>query len=876
MNEGEQNQRSRRSFYALVALLALSTVLTVASAIDRGRREADRELMSIGLEDIARRLQTSEMNYRSLKELEDADILAKTKMFAELIAKSPDEIHDPDWLERIRGKLGVDEVHVSDEKGILIASIPAASHGLDMSKFAQTAEFMPALTNREFAYVQAMQVKPTDGKLMHYAGVARLDRPGIVQTGCLLERIEEAQRLANVSDIAASARIGRNGKVTIRSRSGLPINIKGIRIVRSESGEREYLLSTDYEGNRIEIRVPVVGSVLSDPLPFMALCVIDVLLALLIVAIMVPGITRHFLTSFRSIGVLVGGISGDLPKLERKTELSRWRRFLSHPATVTCMCTLCLAVMVSWLVANHSAETKARKLLQTNAADVKSDILESVDDMLFFIGNAICRHYRKPEAMTVDSVKEVMNRYDIDELNVVNGQGIIIAGALADVGFDMASNHNSAKFNRLLTGEVTTYCQPFRAAIENPDVVRKYAGVAFPDAKGYIQIGFDQNRLKNDIDYRLRKTAEGWHVGETGYFICAKESTGEILSCGSSKYRRGDTLAGIGFDIALIPDEADKVFEATLFGERCLCVADTYAFHRVVVAIPCSEIDGNRNGTIGITAVTLLLVFALVSFFMVRLTDLVESLRGFIAADKERRQQDMLMARTIQLSSLPLHFPDEADYRIQARMDAAREVGGDFYDFYSLPGGKIMFLVADVSGKGVPAAMFMMKAKAIVKACAFADPDLAKAVAEANTKLADFNEAEMFVTAWIATYDRATGEVEYVCAGHNPPLVRHADKSVSWIRGRNSLALAAMGGVKYHSEKLVVKPGESLFLYTDGVSEAMNSTGELYGEDRLEKALAAAGDDALNDVRADVDRFVGEAERSDDITVLVLSRKMEK
>lgn len=550
------------------------------------------------------------------------------------------------------------------------------------------------------------------------------------------------------------------------------------------------------------------------------------------------------------------------------------KRMVRNPLARICAVLVVLGTALFWYVCIRLGRRAAEEVLLTAAADIRASIDDCVDLPLFFAGTAICRHYGSPEAMAQSAVDEVMGRYDIDELNVVDSRGIVLAGALANVGYDMSSHPLTAEFNCLLEGGVETFSQDFRNAIEDPSRRRKYVGIAFPPpAKGYIEMGFDEARVKDGIDYWFRDVAVGWHIGDTGFYVVAKAETGVIDSCGYDFPPEMNTLASLGFDAGRAPDDPRRPFVAVLGGIPCLCLTEEVCFHRVITALPLAEIEEGVAMATAVLGGVLAAVLIVVIFFMTRLSDLVESLKGYIASEKDRQEKEFALARVVQTSSLPLVFPDTPGFRIAAKMTTAREVGGDFYDFYRLPSGRQLILVADVSGKGISAAMFMMKARTIVKTCVSSEPDLASAITRANGLLAGNNEAEMFVTAWIAAVDPATGEVEYVDAGHNPPLVRRADGSVEWIGGLKSLALAAMDGVAYRTDRLVLKPGDRLFLYTDGVTEAMDPDGALYGEPRLEAALASASGDLLKAVEDSVSAFVKGAEQSDDITMLSFDYK---
>ena len=252
----------------------------------------------------------------------------------------------------------------------------------------------------------------------------------------------------------------------------------------------------------------------------------------------------------------------------------------------------------------------------------------------------------------------------------------------------------------------------------------------------------------------------------------------------------------------------------------------------------------------------------------------VDTLKRYIAEAESRIDRELEFARQIQHSALPSVFPpypDRKDFDIFASMDAAKEVGGDFYDFWLVDSSRLAFLVADVSGKGIPGALFMMRAKTLIKNLAESGLSVAEAFTEANKELCENNEAEMFVTAWMGMLDTQTGILEYVNAGHNPPLVRHKNGEFEYLRTRPNFILAGMDRTKYKKYELTLEKGDEIFVYTDGVTEAADTDNKLYGENRLKTVLSSscgAAEDLCRTVRADIDQFVKGAEQSDDITML--------
>ena len=265
-----------------------------------------------------------------------------------------------------------------------------------------------------------------------------------------------------------------------------------------------------------------------------------------------------------------------------------------------------------------------------------------------------------------------------------------------------------------------------------------------------------------------------------------------------------------------------------------------------------------------------------------------------ITVEKERIATELNVARNIQAGMLPSvepKFADKKEFDLAATMIPAKEVGGDFYDFYMLDENHLVITVADVSGKGVGAALFMVISKTLLKDLAFLtystcsenkEPYLSSIIEWANKQLYENNEQKMFVTIFFGVLDLRTGEFSYVNAGHNPPLVRYQkDGEISFIRNeKRNPVLGVSKKFKYREYCLTLSPGDKLFLYTDGVTEAMNSQRELYNESRLKSALDKVSDkssakEMLSTVYENVKLHVGEAEQSDDMTMLGLVYKKD-
>jgi sigma-B regulation protein RsbU (phosphoserine phosphatase) len=257
------------------------------------------------------------------------------------------------------------------------------------------------------------------------------------------------------------------------------------------------------------------------------------------------------------------------------------------------------------------------------------------------------------------------------------------------------------------------------------------------------------------------------------------------------------------------------------------------------------------------------------------LKDYIKNLTETTAA-KERIQSELNVATDIQASLLPRlfpAFPDRPEFDIFASMDAAKEVGGDFYDFFFIDQNNLCFLIADVAGKGVPAALYMMVAKTLLKSEGqrLGEPD--QILSYVNNVLASDNDSCMFATVFCAIMDIRSGEVRFANAGHNPPLVIDS-QGIRYLTLKSGFVLGPMEDTEYETERLTLKPGDTLFLYTDGVTEATNFADELYGEPQLLAALQSGpkGEltDMIHNIRAEVTRHANGAPQSDDVTMVAL------
>ena len=263
-------------------------------------------------------------------------------------------------------------------------------------------------------------------------------------------------------------------------------------------------------------------------------------------------------------------------------------------------------------------------------------------------------------------------------------------------------------------------------------------------------------------------------------------------------------------------------------------------------------------------------------------TDIVEYVENLtlVTAEKERIGAELSIATQIQANMLPgifPAFPDKTEFDIYATMNPAKEVGGDFYDFFMVDESHLAIVMADVSGKGVPAALFMVIGKTLIKDHTQPGRDLGEVFTEVNNILCESNSEGLFITAFEGVLDLVSGEFTFVNAGHEIPFICKKDDSYEPYKIRAGFVLAGMEGIRYQCGTMQLSPGDRLFQYTDGVTEATDKDGRLYGMGRLGEILAQNAAlppmELLGKIKEDIDAFVGDAPQFDDITMLCLEYK---
>ena len=579
----------------------------------------------------------------------------------------------------------------------------------------------------------------------------------------------------------------------------------------------------------------------------------------------------------------------------------------------------------TYILQNRIVRIETQEVFTTAINDAETDIQGKSDVQILNIAKQVKKEYVKNPYVALSLLAL---QYGVEEINLVNPEGMIINSTEAALinNYDMNSMAQSKEFvDKLKTQD--SYVQEYSRRGKDASTWRKYAAVRLKDGS-FIQVGYDAEQFHATLNEFVIDVTQNRHVGTNGFVVVCDD---RLCLVADDEYS-GVALASIGIQPPVemrAGQDSSQLYSAEILNEET-GVAEKYMYvfkfvegYCIIAAMPEAEATFMRDASIYTSIFMQVLIFAALFVFIYilikrviinnlkkindtlgRITEgdlnvtvdvrsneefsslsddinsTVATLKRYIAEAAARIDKELEYAKQIQHSALPTNFPKDETHSIYAQMIAAKEVGGDFYDFYKLSDTTVAFLAADVSGKGIPAAMFMMTAKTIIKDLAERGLPVNEIFTQANEKLCENNEADMFVTAWMGILDLETGNMKYANAGHNPPLLKRADGSFEYLRSRAGFVLAGMEGIRYRVNELTLNPGDRLFLYTDGVPEATNTQSQLYGEDRLldfmnQNALAEATE-LLPALKANIDEFVGEAPQFDDITMLMFDYKPRK
>ena len=532
------------------------------------------------------------------------------------------------------------------------------------------------------------------------------------------------------------------------------------------------------------------------------------------------------------------------------------RRSLNLKLVLSVLAAFALSMAFTWFLHNRLSEHDAYQLIDRTFENVESEIIDCVNERLVIQCMAARERLEDGYPDDTESLKRLARELRVSEVSVVDEKGDIVRSSVEDYlarpgrpafNFAATDDKDANKMMGLIDGRYTEYCQNFRSNAANGNW-RKFVGVWRHDG-GFFEIGCDGAALRGLSRSSIVDLFRNWRVGGKGGIVVTTVS-GLVLSDYSEPNREGSQW--------IMPDDSFywKRNDIESFPTYVMVPKDSAAVQRDVLVGATATLNGAA-----LVFVALLVAFVISSFVRQQM--------------RKQAAKELTMAKDIQLAALPNvfpPFPGETRFDIWAAMETAKEVGGDFYDFYFTRQDHILFLVADVSGKGVPAAMFMMRAKTLIKSIAQTGKPLAQVFDEANEALCEGNSSNTFVTVWAGEIDTRTGHVTYVNAGHNFPVLLRGGRA-EFLKSRPSLVLGAMPGIRYRAGELQLAPGDAIYLYTDGIVEQPDASGELYGDARLLNLLSARDyplNAALAAVVEDVRRHAAGVEQADDCTQLVL------
>ena len=557
------------------------------------------------------------------------------------------------------------------------------------------------------------------------------------------------------------------------------------------------------------------------------------------------------------------------------------------------------------------SEVQTNKTIEMSLTDVYQDILDESNDNLLKKTESIKEEYINGAELSTLALK-----YNVIEVNIIDETGFIVSSNNEEyIGYDMTSGEQSNEFVvALLKDKQTGYIQDYRPTSYDNVTFRKYGAITLDDG-GFIQVGYDSKQFRADIDKYVKTVSKNRHVGNSGFVAICDENF-NLVTYRSDFEGAELQKIGITFNPEIIAE--GEIFTSTVYDKEYLCSYRFVEGYYIIGAMPKHEAMFMKEVSVYVNTFMEILIFAalfVLIYFLIKkiiidnlrkinkglsqitngnlnvtvdvrsneefaslsddINQTVGTLKRYIKEAAERIDKELEFAKQIQYASLPTVFPKSVSFKLYAEMITAKEVGGDFYDFYMLNESTIAFLVADVSGKGIPAAMFMMRAKTVIKDLAERGLEPDEIFTIANGKLCENNDAGMFVTAWLGILDTKTGVLKFANAGHNPPLIKRCGEKFEYMKARSGMLLAGMEGIKYRKNELQLTPGDKLYLYTDGVTEATDNNTELYGEQRLldfVNSIEKIEPESLcRLIKEDVDKFVGTAPQFDDITMLAMN-----
>ena len=578
------------------------------------------------------------------------------------------------------------------------------------------------------------------------------------------------------------------------------------------------------------------------------------------------------------------------------------------------------------------SEDQTNTLVHQNVEDVTNDIVQVSDVAVTVIVEEWCKSTITTadipyESINVDVLTEYCKEKDM-EVNIVKKDGTILCSSDSEqTGKNISEIEKFAEFSVLLDGKEDQHTKSLESSGDDDKTMMIYGAKNFDDGSGFLMMGLSQKVYYNNLSMQAEYSCTNRRIGEKGYLLVCNNKL-EVINSYHKEYD-GKKLSDLGIDIDTNGDNSYVQKKLDVDGTSSYVTINGIKGNIYVIGVfPVSEAVASTKTMmlasilveLAIFAVLFVTLFILIRKLIVRnlvkvndslasitggnlsekievrdtyefnqLSDdinaTVDKLKDYIADAEARIDADLAVAKAIQSSALPTIFPPFPEYKqfeLFASMTPAKQVGGDFYDFYMLGGDTLGFLIADVSGKSIPGAMFMMTAKTVIKSLAESGLSPAEVFNAANKKLCEGNDAQMFVTAWMGYLELDTGIVHIANAGHNPPMLIRDGKAEK-VTVRPNFVLAGMTRTVYKEHTIQMQKGDILYLYTDGVTEAMDNDYQLYGEQRLEQLLSfgesypePTGENGITEaicttVAKDIADFTNGAEQSDDITMVCIS-----
>ena len=562
------------------------------------------------------------------------------------------------------------------------------------------------------------------------------------------------------------------------------------------------------------------------------------------------------------------------------------------------------------------------KVIENDLKDLKSDLSKSLVEKARVF--SLLLKYNPTLLHNKEFLREWSKAAGIKEVSILGKEGVVIEAFPEEfIDTDFKKLDFLHPYLSLIDKTDGLYVEDIRTSYKksgSTNTFVQFVGVSRLDASGVIQMGYSAERYAEALKTASADVlADDYVLGEDGFVIISQD--GKIISAGN-KELKGKTLTASGWSVINDMPEG-KLFLETIDGKSVFLMTRRIDSYLLSFVMPKSDVYAFRNKILLWAALVYILLLFIVYIFLSALLErvvvrgiektnttlekitegyldekvnvhsnqefislsngintMVGALKDAIAEAAARLDKELEFAREIQRSVLPSVFPPyphKNEFDIFASMTAAKEVGGDFYDFFLLghTENHVGIVIADVSGKGIPAALFMMSAKTLIKNFAETGMSPAEIFYHANQKLCENNEAGMFVTAFMGILEIETGKFTYVNAGHNPPLIKRGNGGFERMKLKSGFMLGGLDSFVYQQEEIYLDGDDTVFLYTDGVTEAQNSNLQLFGDDRLHNVLNENTDktpkELLTAVHEAVTTYIDGAEQSDDLTMLALS-----